>query len=57
MIGRALNLPPEDIRELSFAGRVHDLGKMFVPERVLNKQGSLTQEEFDLLKNHPLFAG
>src|SRR5438309_746805 len=57
MIGRALNLPPEDIRELSFAGRVHDLGKMFVPERVLNKQGSLTEEEFDLLKNHPLFAG
>src|SRR5438270_2361550 len=57
MIGRALNLPPEDIRELSFAGRVHDLGKMFVPERVLNQQGSLTEEEFDLLKNHPLFAG
>src|SRR5579872_300764 len=57
MIGRALNLPPEDIRELSFAGRVHDLGKMFVPERVLNKQGSLTEEEFNLLKNHPLFAG
>jgi diguanylate cyclase (GGDEF)-like protein len=57
MIGRALNLPAEDIRELSFAGRVHDLGKMFVPERVLNKQGSLTEEEFDLLKNHPMFAG
>ena len=57
MIGRALNLPAEDIRELSFAGRVHDLGKMFVPERVLNKQGSLTEEEFDLLKNHPIFAG
>jgi HD-GYP domain-containing protein (c-di-GMP phosphodiesterase class II) len=57
MIARALNLPPEDIRELSFAGRVHDLGKMFVPERVLNKQGSLTEEEFELLKNHPLFAG
>src|SRR5579872_5460748 len=56
-IGRAFNLPPEDIRELSFAGRVHDLGKMFVPERVLNKQGSLTEEEFNLLKNHPLFAG
>ena len=57
MIGRALNLTPEDIRELSFAGRIHDLGKMFVPERILNKQGSLTEEEFNLLKNHPLYAG
>src|ERR1700719_3318956 len=57
MIGRALNLSPTDIRQLSFAGRVHDLGKMFVPERVLNKQGSLSEEEFELLKNHPRFAG
>jgi diguanylate cyclase (GGDEF)-like protein len=57
MIGRALGLTPSDIRELSFAGRVHDLGKMFVPERVLNKPGSLTEEEFELLKAHPRFAG
>jgi HD-GYP domain-containing protein (c-di-GMP phosphodiesterase class II) len=52
-----LNLPAAEIREISFAGRVHDLGKMFVPERVLNKQGSLNEEEFELMKNHPRFAG
>jgi len=57
IIGRALNLPAADIRELGFAGRVHDLGKMFVPERVLNKQGSLSEEEFELLKLHPRLAG
>jgi len=57
IIGRALNLPPVDIRDLSFAGRIHDLGKMFVPERVLNKQGSLSEEEFELLKSHPRLAG
>jgi len=57
MMGRALNFSPSDIRELSFAGRVHDLGKMFVPERLLNRQGSLSQEEFELLKSHPRFAG
>jgi diguanylate cyclase (GGDEF)-like protein len=56
MMARALNFSAADIRELGFAGRVHDLGKMFVPERVLNKQGSLSQEEFDLLKAHPRFA-
>ncbi|HUK49148.1 MAG TPA: diguanylate cyclase, partial [Terriglobales bacterium] len=57
MMGRALSFSPADIRELSFAGRVHDLGKMFVPERLLNRQGSLSQEEFELLKSHPRFAG
>jgi diguanylate cyclase (GGDEF)-like protein len=57
IIGRALNLPPADIRELSFAGRVHDLGKMFVPERVLNKIGSLSEEEFEAMKSHPRLAG
>jgi len=57
MIGGALNLTREDIRDLSVAARLHHLGKMFVPERILNKQGSLTEEEFNLLKNHPLYAG
>jgi diguanylate cyclase (GGDEF)-like protein len=56
MMARALNFSAADIREVGFAGRVHDIGKMFVPERVLNKQGSLSQEEFDLLKAHPRFA-
>jgi diguanylate cyclase (GGDEF)-like protein len=53
MIGRALGLAADEVRDLGFAGRVHDLGKMFVPERVLNKQGSLNEEEFELLKAHP----
>src|SRR5438876_9702225 len=53
MIGRALRLSQAEIRELGFAGRVHDVGKMFVPERVLNKHNSLTEEEFALLKVHP----
>ena len=57
MIGRALGLSPDEVRELGFAGRVHDVGKIFVPERILNKRGSLTEEEFELLKVHPQLGG
>ena len=57
MIGRALRLPLEDLRELGFAGRVHDVGKMFVPEKILNKRSSLTDEEFQVLKTHARLSG
>ena len=56
MIGRALRLSSEEIRQLGFAGRVHDVGKLFVPEKVLNKPSSLTEEEFAMLKVHPRFG-
>ena len=53
LIGRALGLSPEDLDDLAYAARVHDVGKIFVPERVLNKSGPLTDEEFYLMKLHP----
>lgn len=52
IIGRALRLSPEDLAELTYAGRVHDVGKIFVPERILNKPGTLTEDEFYLIKLH-----
>ena len=53
IIGRALRLSSDEIKELGFIGRVHDVGKMFVPESVLNHPGTLTEREFALLKVHP----
>ena len=52
MLARALALRPEEINEIAFAARVHDVGKMFIPERILNKSGPLTEEEFYLVKMH-----
>ena len=52
IVGRALNLPPEEVADLVYAARVHDVGKVFVPERVLNKSGPLNDEEFYLVKLH-----
>ncbi len=53
LIGRALGLPPEEVRELAFIGQVHDVGKIFIPERVLNREGSLPEDDFHYLKMHP----
>ncbi len=42
-----------DRKKLEYASVMHDLGKLGVPESILNKPGRLTDEEFDLMKNHP----
>ena len=52
MVGRALNFSPEQLADLVFVARVHDVGKLFVPERILNKSGPLTDDEFYLVKMH-----
>jgi diguanylate cyclase (GGDEF)-like protein len=52
IIGRAMGMPPEELTDLVYAARVHDVGKLFVPERILNKPGPLTDEEFYLTKVH-----
>ncbi len=51
IIARSLGLPAEDIADLAFAARVHDVGKLFVPERILNKPGPLTEGEFRIPEN------
>jgi diguanylate cyclase (GGDEF)-like protein len=57
IIARSLGLSPEEIGDLAFASRVHDVGKLFVPERILNKPGPLTEDEFYLLKWHARVGG
>jgi len=52
LIAKALALSPEDIADLSYVARVHDVGKIFIPERILNKTGPLTEDEFYLVKMH-----
>jgi diguanylate cyclase (GGDEF)-like protein len=53
MIARGLNLSPQEIAEIGFAGRVHDVGKLFIHERILNKSGPLSEDEFSVVKTHP----
>ncbi len=52
----ALGLPPAEIDTVTQAGRLHDIGKIGVPETVLRKRGPLDQVEWELVFNHPLIG-
>ncbi len=53
-IGEAMGLPPEQLRSLHQSAVIHDLGKITVPDTLLNKPGSLTREEFALVASHTI---
>ncbi|WP_296563969.1 HD-GYP domain-containing protein [Zoogloea sp.] len=51
--GRSLGIDGDELRQGGIGGLLHDIGKMKVPDEVLNKPGRLTDAEFDLIKQHP----
>ena len=51
-LGTALKLPPEELRVLAQGGLVHDVGKMKVPDEILNKPGPLTPDERKQIESH-----
>jgi HD-GYP domain-containing protein (c-di-GMP phosphodiesterase class II) len=55
MINFARHLGMDDamVRELGLAGMLHDVGKMAIPDAILNKPGRLDDVEFGIVKNHP----
>jgi putative nucleotidyltransferase with HDIG domain len=50
--GRHLELPTEDLEVLGLGALLHDIGKMKVPNEILNKPARLTEEEFEIMKSH-----
>lgn len=53
IIGKWLKWPAADLDTLVLAGLLHDIGKITIPDEVLNKEGKLTDEEFAMIKGHP----
>ena len=53
-VGRELSLPESAIEDLRYAGIFHDVGKIAVPDAVLNKPASLTGDEWEVVKEHPV---
>jgi hypothetical protein len=53
-IGREMGLSPEEVAKVRLAAAVHDVGKVNTPREVLTKPGRLTDEEFEIVKRHPV---
>jgi diguanylate cyclase (GGDEF)-like protein/PAS domain S-box-containing protein len=51
--GRMLNLMEKDLGELQLLGMLHDIGKIGIDDKILNKPGKLTEEEWIVMKKHP----
>ena len=53
-IARALGLDDVRLDDLRTAARLHDIGKLAVPDSILNKAGALDEDEFRIIKTHPV---
>lgn len=56
MIGRWLHFEQHDLDTLTCCGLLHDIGKIMIPDEILNKPGRLTDEEFNIIKGHPKYG-
>ena len=55
-LSQELKLNPADCKQAYWAGLVHDLGKILIPDAILNKSSKLTHDEFEVIKQHPVWG-
>src|SRR6267143_5711981 len=55
-VGGELGLRESDQADLEVAALLHDIGKVGIPDSILNKPGKLNNEEFELMKKHPEYG-
>lgn len=53
LLASELDLPDSDVARISLGGFLHDLGKVGVPDQILNKKNRLTDKEYEVIKTHP----
>ncbi|HVG24748.1 MAG TPA: HD domain-containing phosphohydrolase, partial [Thermoanaerobaculia bacterium] len=52
-IGKNLDLPEKEMRDLRISALLHDVGKIGIDDRILRKPGALSEDEFEVMKQHP----
>ena len=55
-LARALNLPEKDVERIKLGALLHDIGKIGIPENVLRKPSKLTDDEWEIMKQHPVIG-
>ena len=53
-IAAEMNLPADEVEKVKLSGLLHDVGKIGVDDRIIRKPTALTEEEFELMKTHPV---
>lgn len=56
VLAQLFSLSDDEIETLRYAALLHDIGKIGIPEDILNKKGKLTPEEYKLIKTHPVIG-
>ena len=56
ILARLAGMSEADCMKMEIAGNLHDLGKLAVPNAILEKPGKLTEEEFNIVKEHPYYT-
>lgn len=56
LIAEKLGLDKKFVETISFSAQMHDVGKISVPQNILQKPGQLTKEEFKTMKNHTVYG-
>jgi putative nucleotidyltransferase with HDIG domain len=55
-IGQKMGLPADELRKLVWGAELHDIGKIGIPDHIINKEGPLTTDERRLIEEHPVIG-
>jgi HD-GYP domain-containing protein (c-di-GMP phosphodiesterase class II) len=53
IIAKHMGMPPEEVERVHLSGIIHDVGKIGIEDRILRKPSALTDEEYEIMKQHP----
>jgi HD-GYP domain-containing protein (c-di-GMP phosphodiesterase class II) len=53
LIARHMGMPPEEVERVHLSGIIHDVGKIGIEDKILRKPAALTEDEYEIMKQHP----
>lgn len=56
MLSDKIGLSPKEKRNVYYSALLHDIGKIGIPDKIINKPDKLTREEYDIIKSHPVIG-